>query len=162
MSRGWSSLPPEMSLSILDLLSLQDVKAFSVLSRPCRQLAMSTLFKVGAPIRDLTSVCIPTFPSLPPVCQTRWPRSCPNIPLPIPVHMPHPHSITLCFYATPGIDATTRLRWVSNRPPRHPFIHLHHDSIPHTLRLWLTAKTHRPPVLKIDPSDFAVHRDRRT
>jgi len=48
MSRGWNALPPEMNLSILDLLSLDDLKAFSVVSRLCRQLAMSTLFKVRA------------------------------------------------------------------------------------------------------------------
>lgn len=35
-----------MNLSILDLLSLDDLKAFSVVSRLCRQLAMSTLFRV--------------------------------------------------------------------------------------------------------------------
>ena len=48
MPRGWNALPPEMNLFVLDLLSLDDLKAFSVVSRLCRQLAMSTLFKVRA------------------------------------------------------------------------------------------------------------------
>jgi hydroxyacyl-ACP dehydratase HTD2-like protein with hotdog domain len=48
MLRGWNALPPEMNLSVLDLLSLDDLKAFSISSRLCRQLAMSTLFKVRA------------------------------------------------------------------------------------------------------------------
>jgi hypothetical protein len=59
MSRGWSTLPPEMNLSILVLLSLDDLKAFSVVSRLCRQLAMSTLFKVR-PCPRSNSVRIPT------------------------------------------------------------------------------------------------------
>ena len=55
MPRGWDTLPAEMNLSIMELLSLEDVKAFSVVSRMCRQLAMSTLFKVRACIRNLIS-----------------------------------------------------------------------------------------------------------
>ena len=53
MPRGWDALPPEMNLFILDLLSLNDLKAFSVVSRLSRQLAMSTLFKVRAFDRNL-------------------------------------------------------------------------------------------------------------
>lgn len=58
MSPGWLDLPQEMSLSILELLSLDDVKAFSLVSRPCRSQAMSTLFKVRLSLRDLVIACI--------------------------------------------------------------------------------------------------------
>lgn len=51
-----------MNLSILELLSLEDVKAFSVVSRLCRLLATSTLFKVRTPVRDLTSARTQTLP----------------------------------------------------------------------------------------------------
>ena len=57
MSRGWSTLPPEMNLSILELLPLEDLKAFSVVSRLCRQLAMSTLFKVR-PFYPRSKLCL--------------------------------------------------------------------------------------------------------
>lgn len=60
MAQGWDALPPEMSLYVLDLLSPDDLKAFSVVSRLCRQLAMSKLFKVRASNHNLDSVRIPT------------------------------------------------------------------------------------------------------
>lgn len=63
MPQGWDALPPEMNLSILDLLSLEDLKAFSAVSRLCRQLAMSTLFKVRASDRYPSPVPTPTLPS---------------------------------------------------------------------------------------------------
>lgn len=48
MPRGWNTLPPEMNLSVFNLLSLDDLKAFSAVDRLCRQLALPTLFKVRA------------------------------------------------------------------------------------------------------------------
>ena len=61
MPRGWNDLPPEMNFSVLNLLSLEDLKAFSVLDRLRRQLAIPTLFKVRASVRILDRVWIPTF-----------------------------------------------------------------------------------------------------
>ena len=45
-SLGWSTLPSELNLFIIELLSLEDAKAISVVSRRFRQLAMFKLFKV--------------------------------------------------------------------------------------------------------------------
>lgn len=159
MSRGWTVLPPEMHLSVLDLLTLDDLKAFSVVNRTCRQLAMSPLFKVCASVRVPNPVCVPTL--VLPVRQAGWLRSCGIIPLPLLVKMPYLYSITLCFNATGPVDAAMRLRFVPDRPPCRPPIHLHNDSIPHALRVWINTKTSHPTVCEVDPSYFAVYRKYR-
>jgi len=78
----------------------------------------------------------------------------------VPAQMPHLHSITLCFDAAEPSDGAMRLCSVPDGPPRYPPIHMHGHSIPHALRFWVSAKTHRPTVRKIDPSHLIIHRKR--
>lgn len=39
---------------------------------------------------------------------------------------------------------------------------MYNDTLPHPLRIRVSAKTHHPTVCAIDPSNFTVHRERRT
>lgn len=124
-------------------------------SRPCRHCSRCVL----TPEIRIPPLNQPHVLRL--VCQVGWLRRCGNIPLAIPVRMPHLHPITFYFHETQRSDTTIPSHGFSNRPPRHPFVHLYHDSIPHTLPIRVSAKTHRPSLRKIDPSYVVVHRERR-
>jgi len=135
-------------------LSLSSVDcAESRLCRHCSRYVLASQIDIP-PLSQLHNLGL--------VRQVGWLRRCGGIPLTIPVRMPHLHPITFYFHETQRSDATMPSHGFSDRPPRHSFIHLYHDSIPHTLPLRVSTKTHRPSLRKVDPSHVVVHRERRT